>query len=103
MLACSFAISGGFRTLAVASSGGLLLIYLGCSLAILELRRRDVRATEHVFRAPGGALVPLASSAVVVWLLSNLTAREATTLVVVLLVCTVYYFARRWLKARKER
>ncbi len=90
-LICAFAITGAFRQLASASSAGLLVVYLACALATLELRRRDVRIAETAFRPPGGLLVPLSACAVVVWLLSHTTRTEAYGLGLLLLAATVVY------------
>ena len=96
-LACAIAMTGAFKTLAVVSSGSLLLLYLGCSLAVLKLRRMDRAPHPGVFVVPGGAVVPVASSLVIVWLLSNMTWAETAGLGSLLAVATVTYFvlARR--------
>jgi amino acid transporter len=94
-LTCGLAISGAFEFLAVASSAALLFIYLGCSLAVFRLRRRDVRASDKVFRAPGGPVVPVASCLIIVWLLSHVTAAEAAVLGGILVASALYYVVRR--------
>jgi len=73
---CAAALSGTFRVLAVLSVVATLLIYLACCLAVLELRRRDVRADGAPFRIPGGAAVPLLACAVVLWPLASATVTE---------------------------
>ncbi len=95
ILACSIAMTGAFKTLAVVSSGSLLLLYLGCSLAVLKLRRLDTTPENKVFIIPGGAVIPIASSLVVVWLLSNMTLPEALGLGSLMVVSTVAYFVVR--------
>ena len=94
-LTCVLAISGAFTFLAVASSASLLLIYLGCSLAVFRLRRRDVGGNDKVFRAPGGPVVPAASCLIIVWLLSHVTAAEAAVLRSILVAAALYYIVRR--------
>lgn len=95
-LTCGIAMTGAFKTLAVVSSGSVLLLYLGCSLAVLKLRRSKPVAGDGVFVIPGGALVPLASSAIVIWLLSNMTGAEALGLGLLLTVSAgAYFLARR--------
>lgn len=96
-LACAIAMTGAFKTLAVVSSGSLLLLYLGCSLAVLQLRRIDRAPNPDVFVVPGGPIVPVASSLVIVWLLSNMTWAETVGLGSLLAVATVAYLvsARR--------
>jgi hypothetical protein len=78
----------------VASSAALLLIYLGCILAVFQLRRRDVRANDKVFRAPGGPVVPAASCLIILWLLSHVTTAEAAVLGGILVASALYYSIR---------
>lgn len=96
-LACAIAMTGAFKTLAVVSSGSLLLLYLGCSLAVLKLRRMDRAPNPDVFVVPGGPIVPVASAFVIVWLLSNMTWAETVGLGSLLAIATVAYLvsARR--------
>ena len=94
VLSCAFAVTGTFRSLAFVSSASVLLIYLAVSLSVLGLRRRNVQASQQVFRIPGGPLVPLVSSAVVLWLLSHIAKAEALGLSLLLLVASAVYGAR---------
>ena len=91
VLACVTAMTGAFKTLAVVSSGSLLLLYLGCSLAVLKLRRMDQAPNPDVFVIPGGPVVPVISCLVIVWLLSNMTKAETVGLGSLLAVATVAY------------
>ena len=93
---CAAALSGTFRVLAVLSVVATLLIYLACCLAVLELRRRDVRADGAPFRIPGGAAVPLLACAVVLWPLASATATEFLAVAGVLVVASALYVLRRW-------
>src|SRR5262245_57624648 len=72
LLCAGIAWSGSFRELVIASTSGTLVLYLICCLALLRLRARNVALGDSPFRAPGGAFVPLAASAIIVWLLSTL-------------------------------
>lgn len=94
-LVCGFALSGTFKTLAVVSSGSVLLIYLGTSFAVLKLRRQGVRSGETVFVAPGGPLVPVLSVLVVLWLLSSMTRGEALGLVALVAAAALAYLGWR--------
>lgn len=95
-ITCAIALTGAFRTLAIVSSGSLLLLYLGCSLAVLKLRRMDRTPKPGVFVIPGGWTVPIASSLVVLWLLSNMSGTEATGLAGLLILASGAYLARRF-------
>jgi len=92
---CAVALSGTFKQLAVVASGSILLVYLGVSLAVLALRRQGRPASEGQFRIPGGPIVPVLSAAVVVWLLSQMTAGEAIGIGALLAVTVLIYLARR--------
>jgi amino acid transporter len=94
LLSYAFAITGTFRKLAVLSSASVLLIYFAVSLSVLGLRRRNVQASQEVFRIPGGPFVPLLSSAVVLWLLSHAAKAEVLGLGLLLLVASALYGAR---------
>jgi len=66
------ALSGSFRQLLTVSTSGTLLLYLICCLGLLRLRAWNVATSGTPFRAPGRAFVPLAASAIIVWMLSTL-------------------------------
>jgi basic amino acid/polyamine antiporter, APA family len=92
--ACAVALSGSFRALAVLSAVGILLVDLACCLAVLALRKRGVRAEGEPFRMPGGPIVPILASAVVVWLLSSAHAVEFLAVAGVLVLAAVLYVLR---------
>jgi amino acid transporter len=100
-LACGFALSGTFKTLAVVGSGSLLILYLGTSLAVLQLRRSKSSTGIGVFRIPGGPVVPILSMFVVLWLLSSMTRQEAIGLIVLIFVAAILYVMMRLLKKRQ--
>jgi len=93
-LSCVVALSGSFRVLAVLSAFGILLVDLACCLSVLELRRRNVRAEGVPFRAPGGAIVPILASAVVVWLLASAPVTEFLAVGAILIVSAALYLLR---------
>jgi hypothetical protein len=51
-------------------------VYLICCLGVLRLPSRHVAMAGAPFVAPGGALVPLGASAIIVWMLSTLSMSE---------------------------
>ena len=72
-----FASFGGFKQMAIISSASALLIYLGVSLSVIKLRRNKNKDNDpELFRIRGGYFVPILSSLVIIWLLSNLTKSE---------------------------
>ncbi|MDB4909478.1 MAG: hypothetical protein JWO39_301 [Gemmatimonadetes bacterium] len=91
---CAVALSGSFRMLAVLSAVGILLVDLSCCVAVLELRRRNIRAEGEPFRIAGGPIVPLLACAVVVWLFTSARAVEFLAVAGVLVVSSALYFLR---------
>jgi hypothetical protein len=79
----------------VLSAVGILLVDLACCLAVLELRRRDVRADGVPFRIAGGPIVPLLACAVVIWLLTSARAIEFLAAAGVVVVSSLIYLLRR--------
>jgi len=75
-MAWALASGGSFSVLVLLSTVALLVGYLLCCLAAIELRRRNVQAGGLPFNMPGGPLVPIVASGVVLWLLSHATAQE---------------------------
>jgi basic amino acid/polyamine antiporter, APA family len=94
-LACAFAFTGTFRALAVLSVVPTLLAFLGCCVATLVLRRRDVRTEGAPFLIPGGPAVPVAATGLVLWLLSSARWAEVVVVAAILAVATVLYALRR--------
>ena len=96
LLCAVVASSGTFRQLVIVSTAGTLVLYLMCCLGLLRLRALNVAMAGMPFRAPGGSLVPLAASALIIWLLSTLAITElvATTILVVV-SATVYALRER--------
>jgi len=68
--------SGTFRQLAMLAVAGTLLLYLITCLGLLRLRAKGVMTSTRPFVAPGGAVVPLAAAAIMIWLLSTLARGE---------------------------
>ncbi|MES2223249.1 MAG: amino acid permease [Acidobacteriota bacterium] len=95
------AASGGFKHLAILSSASILCVYLAVCLGALKLRytRKQVPGA---FRAPGGPLIGILGSIVVIWLLSHSTRVEVVALCGTLMVSTAYFFARRWYMNRRS-
>jgi amino acid transporter len=75
-IAWALASGGTFGVLALLSNVALLVSYLLCCVAAIELRRRNVQAAGRPFQLPGGPLVPALACIVVLWLLSHATVQE---------------------------
>ncbi len=97
LLCATVAVSGSFRYLVIAGTSGTLVLYLICCLGLLRLRARRVAAYGPPFRAPGGSLVPLAASAIILWLLSTLAWAElAAATFLVVSSGVAYALQERW-------
>lgn len=86
-----FASIGEFKQLAMLSSASYLLIYLGVVLSDIKLRIGK-NAKEGSYRIPGGYFVPGISAIVIIWVLSNLPAKELGAMLIFLLLLSVIYF-----------
>jgi basic amino acid/polyamine antiporter, APA family len=95
------ALSGGFKALAVLASMALLLTYLAVCLAALRLRYAQPRVPGS-FRAPGGPLVGLLASAVVLWVLAHSTVNETVSMAALIGISVTYYLIRRRFAPRRE-
>ncbi|CAN5131452.1 APC family permease [soil metagenome] len=85
------AVYGFFEVLAIAANVAVLLVYGACALAVLELRRRDVRTGGIPFRIPAGRVVPLAALAVIVLMLSSVQRNEWLAALAVVVTASVVY------------
>ena len=70
------AATGTFEQLAILANVSALALYLGCALAAWRLRQRKVASGGGTFNVPGGAVLPWVACAVILWLLTGVTAIE---------------------------
>jgi amino acid transporter len=87
--------TGSFEWLATIANSAVLLVYAGCCLATVELRRRDVRAGGMPFCVPAAAIVPWLALAVIVSLLATLHRNEWLAVVIVAAVAMLVYVLTR--------
>ena len=96
VLCAAFAVTGSFNALVVLSVLSALIVYLVCCLATIQLQRKNIRVEGSVpYRVPGGRVVPLLASAIVVWLMSSSTRQEFIALAIAIAVLTLIYFLMR--------
>lgn len=97
-----FAAIGEFQQLAIISSASILLISFGISLATIKLRKdKKFAANNKTFKIPGGFAVPVLSSLVILWLLSNLSKNEILSFVTVIIIFTIIYFLTRLIRKKR--
>jgi amino acid transporter len=95
------AVSGSFRQLVIIASSGTLLLYLICCLGLLRLRAGHIAMAGEPFRAPGGPFVPLAASAIMVWLLTTLDWKELAAVGGLVVVAGAIYGIRERIQAKR--
>ncbi|MEO7360421.1 MAG: APC family permease [Gemmatimonadaceae bacterium] len=95
VIMCVLAITSGFEQLAIIANVALLLVYLACALAALQLRRMGVQGGGTPFKVPGAAIVPVLACLVIVTLLTSITASEWLVVLEVGAVATVIFLASR--------
>jgi amino acid transporter len=98
-----FALTGSFERLAVLSVIPVLIVYLICCLATIQLRRRDIHVEGTVpFKLPGGPVIPILASAIVVWLMTASTRQEVLAMGAMLVAETVLFWLMRGRWGRQQ-
>jgi amino acid transporter len=82
----ALAATGTFEQLAILANVAALALYLGCALAAWKLASDDRAAAKRASR-----VVPWLASAVIVWLLTGVTAAEWLGFGVCVAVATILY------------
>lgn len=93
LVVIALAVSGTFEKLAIISNGTILLVYAACCVAVVQLRRLDVKTDGAPFRVPFSGVVPVLAFAVVVALLATLSADEWKALLAIAGVGVVVFAA----------
>ena len=95
------ALFGSLKQLAILSSASTLLIYLGVVLATIRLRYTKV-ATAKTCRVPGGLVIPILASVLIIWILSNLSKEEMIGIGISMLVLSLIYVVMEWVKRKQK-
>jgi basic amino acid/polyamine antiporter, APA family len=96
VLCAVLAVTGSFNALVVLSVLASLTVYLVCCLAVIQLQRKNIRVEGSLpYKVPGGRVVPLLASAIVIWLMSSSTGQEFIALAIAIAVLTLIYFLMR--------
>lgn len=93
-----FAVSGGFKQLAILASASILLIYLAVILATIKLRNKKQNTSEKSFKVPGGLIIPIIGIITIVWLLTSLSVWEVCSTLIFINVVSAIYFVMRKVK-----
>jgi len=92
---------GEIQALMIIASGAILLVYLGVALSVIKLRKTEPDVPGS-FRIPGGNVVPLAASLVILWFLSHLSGQEAIGIAILVAGLTALFFGMQWIRTRAE-
>ncbi len=103
VIVVALAVTGTFERLAIIANGSILLVYVAACVAVLELRRRNVRADGPPFRAPGSAVIPILAIVVIVWMLTSLERREWAGLGVLVVIAVLVFVVTRPSRLRAAR
>ena len=95
--------SSTFQKLAVLSNMAVLLLYILCCLAALELNRRDVRGDGAPFKFRGGSFVPIVAIILIVWVLAHGTKDEFEITAICIAVATLLFFIRQLIGSRSKQ
>jgi APA family basic amino acid/polyamine antiporter len=96
VVCAALALSGTFASLVVLSVLATLIVYVVCCLAAIQLRRKNVRDPAAIpFNVPGGPVIPILATLMVVGLMSSSTRQEFVAVGAMLVVLTLLYFAMR--------
>lgn len=94
-LGLALAISGTFEKLAILANVSALALYLGCALASWRLRQMKVGGEGTGFQMPAAGAVPWLATAVILWLLTGMTADEWLGFGVCVAAASVVYAVTR--------
>jgi basic amino acid/polyamine antiporter, APA family len=92
--------SSTFQKLAILSNMVVLLLYILCCLAALELNRRDVRSDGPPFKFPGQSIIPIVAIIFIVWVLAHAKADEFIITGVSIGVASLLFLIRQLYRRR---
>ncbi len=95
-----FALSGGFRQLAIFASAATLLIYLGVVLAALKQKWGKEAKPAGGFSIPGGLIIPSLAAIIIVWMLSHLSKQELSASGIFIAVLIIIYAVMNFFKRK---
>ena len=94
-LATLFASASTFQSLAIIANVALLILYLLCCGAAMELTRRGVQEDGEPFAWPGTRVAPVLGAVLMIWILTTATRTELGFTGVVLALATIAYVVRK--------
>jgi Amino acid transporters len=96
VVCAALALSGTFEKLVVLSVLATLIVYVVCCLAAIQLRRKNIQDPDAIpFNVPGGPVIPILATVMVLGLMSSSTKQEFIAVGAMLVVLTILYFLMR--------
>jgi APA family basic amino acid/polyamine antiporter len=95
-MAFALSFSSTFQKLAVLSNMAVLLLYILCCLAALELNRRDIRSGGAPFKFRGQSVVPIIAIIFIIWVLTHATKEEFAITGACLAIATLVFLIRKF-------
>jgi APA family basic amino acid/polyamine antiporter len=95
-IAFALSFSSTFQRLAILSNMAVLLLYILCCLAALELNRRDIRSDDAPFKFRGQSIVPIASVILIIWVLAHAKRDEFEVTGACLAAASLLYLIRHF-------
>ncbi len=95
--------SSTFQKLAILSNMVVLLLYILCCLAALELNRRDVRSDGAPFKFRGQALVPIVAIVFIVWVLAHAKKDEFVITGICLVAVSLLFLIRQLFVGKRAK
>jgi APA family basic amino acid/polyamine antiporter len=99
----ALSFSSTFQRLAVLSNMAVLLLYILCCLAALELSRRDVRSDGAPFRFPCASFIPVLAIVVIIWILAHAARDEFEITGICLAVASLLFLIRQFVRKRFDQ
>jgi basic amino acid/polyamine antiporter, APA family len=93
-------LSSTFQQLAILANVAVLLLYILCCAAALELMRRNVQGGGPAFTFPGAKVVPILAIFVIIWILTHATVKEFAVTAACLGVASLLFLLRRLVTAK---
>jgi basic amino acid/polyamine antiporter, APA family len=99
----ALSFSSTFQRLAVLSNMAVLLLYILCCLAALELSRRDVRSDGAPFRFPCASFIPVLAIVVIIWILAHAARDEFEITGICLAGASLLFLIRQFVRKRFDQ
>ena len=80
----------------------VLLLYILCCLAALELNRRDVRSDGVPFKFRGQSIIPIVAIIFIVWVLAHATKDEFEITGICIAAASLIFFIRRFVRSQAK-